>query len=110
AVPGDLLKEVSGYRSRTARQRAQGLTHLYTGRKLDGNTVGIAYTNTLCEASWAAGLSQSGANVTFDSLVAAHEIGHNFGAPHDGVSGSACAAEQGGYLMSTSINGNDQFS
>ncbi len=110
ADPGDLLNELTSYRSRTLRQRAQGLTHLYTGRQLAGNTVGIAYTNTLCETSWGVGLTQSSSNVTFDSLVAAHEIGHNFGAPHDGAPGSACAAENGGFLMSSTINGNDRFS
>lgn len=110
ANPGALLDELTLYRFQTPRQRAQGLTHLYTGRRLDGTTVGIAYTNTLCEASWGAGLTQSGSNVTFDSLVAAHEIGHNFGAPHDGESDSACSAEAGSFLMSSSINGSDQFS
>ena len=109
-APRDLLDELTAYRYKSSRQRAQGLTHLYTGRKLAGSTVGIAYTNTLCEASWGAGLTQSGSNVTFDSLVAAHEIGHNFGAPHDGESGSACASQTGKFLMATSINGSDQFS
>ncbi len=107
---GDLLDELTVYRSQTPTQRALGLTHLYTGRRLEGSTVGIAYTGALCEASWGAGLTQSGSNVTFDSLVAAHEIGHNFGAPHDGESGSACAAEVGTFLMSSSINGSDRFS
>jgi uncharacterized repeat protein (TIGR01451 family) len=110
ADPNDLLDELAAYRYRTPRQRSQGLTHLYTGRKLDGNTVGIAYTNTLCQASWGAGLTQGGSNVTFDSLVAAHEIGHNFGAPHDGESGSACATQGGSFIMATSINGSEEFS
>ena len=45
-----------------------------------------------------------------DSLIAAHEIGHNFGAPHDGQANSACEAEPQTFIMSPSINGSDQFS
>jgi uncharacterized repeat protein (TIGR01451 family) len=105
-----LLEELASYRHTTPNQRRLGLTHLFTGRKLDGSTVGIAYTNTLCAPGYGAGLTQSGSNVTFDSLVAAHEIGHNFGAPHDGVAGSACASEIAPFLMATSINGSDEFS
>lgn len=45
-----------------------------------------------------------------DSLIAAHEIGHNFGAPHDGQAGSACEAEPQTFIMSPYINGSDQFS
>lgn len=110
ANPNDLLDELAVYRYRTPRQRAQGLTHLYTGRRLADNTVGIAYTSSMCHAQWGAGLTQSGGNVTFDSLVAAHEIGHNFGAPHDGEAGSACATQSGSFLMASSINGSDRFS
>ncbi|MEP2651268.1 MAG: putative Ig domain-containing protein, partial [Paraglaciecola sp.] len=44
------------------------------------------------------------------SLIAAHEFGHNFSAPHDNENGSACAAAPGTYLMNPTINGNDQFS
>ncbi|HEX2101195.1 MAG TPA: M12 family metallo-peptidase [Candidatus Synoicihabitans sp.] len=46
-----------------------------------------------------------------ESLIAAHEIGHNFGAPHDGEANTACASTAPGrFLMSPSINGNDNFS
>lgn len=108
--PRALLDELATYRARDASQRSLALTHLYTGRNLQGSTVGIAFNGTLCEATWGAGLTQLGGNVTFDSLVAAHEIGHNFGAPHDGEAGSACATETGQFLMAASINGSDRFS
>jgi hypothetical protein len=108
--PRRLLDDVADHRKRSDWQRAQGLTHLFTGRDLEGSTVGIAYNASLCEAEWGAGLTQVGNNPTFDSLVAAHELGHNFGAPHDGETGSACAAVGPGFLMSPTINGSDQFS
>jgi len=105
-----LLDELSDYRSITPLQNSNGLTHLYTGRDLDGSTVGIAWTGALCSNFFGAGLSEGGNNATFDSLVAAHEIGHNFGAPHDGQSGSACESETGAFIMAPSLNGSDQFS
>ena len=35
----------------------------------------------------------------------AHEFGHNFGAEHDGVTGSVCASVSGDFLMSPALNG-----
>ena len=105
-----LLDEVSDYRNVTPAQNSNGLTHLYTGKNLDGTTVGIAYTGALCSNFFGTGLSEGNGSATFDSLVAAHEIGHNFGAPHDGEEGSACEAEVGDWLMSPRLNGSDTFS
>ena len=113
-----LLDEVSNYRFATPAQANQGLTHLWTGRDLAGTTVGIAYQGgigqggglVLCNARFGTGLSEGNGSSNFDSLVAAHEIGHNFGAPHDGQAGSACESQAGDWLMSTSVNGSNQFS
>jgi MYXO-CTERM domain-containing protein len=105
-----LLDELSDYRSVTPTQNRNGLTHLYTGRDLDGSTVGIAWNGALCSNFFGAGLSEGNGSATFDSLVAAHEIGHNFGAPHDGQSGSACESETGQFIMAPQLNGSDQFS
>ena len=110
SVPGDLLEELSDYRSTNAMQNSNGLTHLYTGRDLDGTTVGIAWTGALCSNYFGTGLSEGNGSVTFDSLVAAHEIGHNFGSPHDGETGSACELQEGDWLMSPRLNGVDRFS
>jgi hypothetical protein len=109
--PRELLDELGGYRQSTPAQNSQGLTHLYTGRNLTGSTVGIAYSGdfVLCRSSSGAGLSQGSNNVTTDSLIAAHEIGHNFGAPHDGVPG-LCESELQTFIMAPSVNGNDRFS
>ena len=107
---GDLLAELSDYRSTNPAQNSNGLTHLYTGRDLDGSTVGIAWTGALCSNYFGTGLSEGNGSATFDTLIAAHEIGHNFGAPHDGEAGSACESQAGDWLMSPRINGVDQFS
>ena len=109
-VAVDLLDEVADYRLATPTQNTQGLTHLYTGRDLDTSTVGIAYQGVLCATSRGAGLSEGNGGATFDSLIAAHELGHNFGAPHDGEAGSPCESETGAFIMAPSLNGSDQFS
>ena len=44
----ELLTEVAAYRNATPEQRAQGLTHLYTGRNLNTTTEGIAFSGVLC--------------------------------------------------------------
>jgi hypothetical protein len=107
----DLLGELRTYRSGSQAQRALGITHLMTGRNLDGSTVGIAYISGLCSAEFGASLSQSTFNSTTQSaLIAAHEIGHNFGAPHDNESGSACESTPATFLMAPQLNGSDKFS
>lgn len=107
---GGLLDELTDYRFATSVQNANGLTHLFTGRDLDTTTVGVAYTGALCSRRFGAGLTQGTHNVTTDSLIAAHEIGHNFGAPHDGTSGSACEAEPQIFLMAPQVNNSSTFS
>ena len=116
-VAGDLLDELASFRSTEANQNANGLTHLWTGKNIEsdsGNssTVGIAYTGALCSRQFGAGLSEGRGSTTFDSLVAAHEIGHNFGAPHDGTPGNCSAVDTSPneYLMEPTLNGSDQFS
>lgn len=114
-VAADLLGEVAVYRGNNAAQDAQGLTHLFTGRDLDGSTVGIAYLGSVCARrldwdpegrSFGVGLTQAnfGPGAAFvESLIAAHEIGHNFGAPHDGEPGM-CANAPSGHIMSPSLS------
>jgi hypothetical protein len=117
SAPSALLDELAKYRGATPAQNAQGLTHLFTGRDLDGSTAGIAYFGAVCARrgvgdprSFGAGLSEARRGAVTDSLVAAHEIGHNFGAPHDGEASGACGSTPTTFLMAPSINGSDEFS
>ncbi len=86
-----------------------GLAHLFSGKNLNGNVIGIAYLRALCTRS-GVGVTQAGGRGNLGALTAAHEFGHNFGAPHDNQGGSACASTPGNFLMNPSINGSDQFS
>ena len=109
-IAADLLTELSEYRLQTPAHNSQGLTHMYTGRNFETTTVGIAWRGALCDDYVGAGVSEGRSSALDDSLVAAHEIGHNFGAEHDGQAGSSCAAEIGSFIMSASLNGSQNFS
>lgn len=105
-----LLKQLATLRSSTPELRSRGLTHLMTGRDLDGTTAGIAYIDNLCGNGFSASLSEQGLDPWIGALVAAHEIGHNFGALHDGETASPCASTPRTFLMAPSINGSGAFS
>jgi hypothetical protein len=87
-----------------------GLNHLFSGKDFDGNVVGVAYLGVLCSSTFGYGVNQVRAANNTTALTLAHEMGHNFGAPHDGQAGSACEAQTGSWLMSPSLNGSSTFS
>lgn len=98
-----LLEELGRLRARSPALSARGLTHLFTGRDLEDTTVGMAYVNALCSARYGVALTEAnGRNAWIESLIAAHEIGHNFGAVHDGE--GACAATPSTYLMAPEVH------
>jgi len=103
-----LLEQVGKYRAANAAVRARGLAHLMTGKNLDGTTAGIAYVGSVCEQERGASLSERSYGTTISALVMAHELGHNFGAPHDGD--GACASVGGGFIMAPSVSGFATFS
>ncbi len=105
-----LLDELSAYRFTESTQNSNGLSHLFTGRNLDTTTVGIAWTGALCNRRFGAAVTQVSGDASLDTLIAAHEFGHNFGAPHDGTDEPPCDSVTGDFLMATSINGSDEFS
>ncbi|WP_405224629.1 zinc-dependent metalloprotease family protein [Lentisalinibacter sediminis] len=108
--PSTLLSDLGDYKSGQPDLRNLGLVHLYTGRDLDEGTAGIAYLSALCSTRFGAGLSEGRHGVTRDSLIGAHEIGHNFGSPHDGEDGSACESTPQNFLMAPRLNGSSTFS
>ena len=107
--PTDLLAQVRQYRGSHPDQMAFGVTHLMTGRDLDDVIVGLAYLGSVCNGDVADSLSEAAHSTTMSSLIAAHELGHNFNAPHDGVPG-ACATTPQTFLMAPQINFSSQFS
>jgi hypothetical protein len=59
------------------------IAHLWTGRDMDGSTIGIAYTGIVCaNGSYSYGISQRYTVQPGKYILTAHEIGHNFSASH----------------------------
>ena len=104
-----LLNQLAAYRETTPVVRNRGLAHLLTGRELAGNTIGIAFLGSLCAARQGVSLSESSGFID-SPLIMAHELGHNFGAPHDGEVGSRCAGVPSSFLMGPSFNSSSNFS
>ncbi len=90
--------------------------HFLSGRSLGG---GIAYVSALCFTGWDYGLSsgidgyfpyplQDNHGSNWDVFVVAHELGHNFGAPHthdmrppiDNCASGNCSVTPNGTIMS----------
>jgi hypothetical protein len=105
-----LLEQLGSYRSATPEVRARGLAHLMTGKDLDGTTAGIAYVRTVCDVERGVSVSSRSFGTTISALIMAHELGHNFGAEHDGEAGTSCAGTGGGFIMAPSVSGYSTFS
>jgi len=59
------------------------LAHMWTGKDMDGSTIGIAYLSVACSVrSYSYGVSQRFSSSPGKYILTAHEIGHNFGATH----------------------------
>ncbi len=110
AAAANLLDEVGRYRVATPTIAAAGLAHLVTGRELVGDTVGIAYRAGVCEAEIGVSLSERFFDPFLSALIAAHEFGHNLGAPHDAEPGSPCQTTGPGFLMSRDLGDSSTFS
>ncbi len=107
--PRELLRQFSAFVN-TPAMGNPGIAHLFTGRGLGAGAAGIAYTGGLCSPIYGVGLSELRRTGTAGALIVAHEIGHNFGAPHDNSASSICGRTPGRYIMNPAVNGATQFS
>lgn len=80
--PGGIL---ASFRNNTSTQNSEvDLKHLFTGKDMDGSTVGIAFVSALCrEPEYSYGVTQNYLGGAITPYILAHELGHNFGGSHD---------------------------
>jgi hypothetical protein len=87
-APSTLLTEFRNHWNANFTSIQRSLAHLWTGKDLDGGTIGIASLASVCRFPQSAyGLSQkfplSSSSITASTVVlTAHEIGHSFSAFH----------------------------
>lgn len=76
------------------------IAHLFTGKNLDGSTIGIAYISVICNLSSGYGVSESlfSSSMLMRASLTAHEIGHNWSAQH-------CNGNSDCSIMCSSIGG-----
>lgn len=81
-VSDNILTEFTNYWNANINQ-PRDLAHLWTGKHMDGNIIGIAWMGTLCQysATYAYGVSMR-LTSSVKAATTAHEIGHNLGASH----------------------------
>ncbi len=77
--PSPLLNE---FRVSPSAEGEANLKALFTGKDMDGSTIGIAYVGVVCYApEYSFSVTQSYGALS--GAIFAHEVGHNLGASHD---------------------------
>ena len=74
---------------------------LWTGRDLDGTTVGVAWTPGVCRSARYNVCERFSASATSLRVLWSHELGHNWSANHDSANG---------FIMSPSVNATNTWS
>jgi hypothetical protein len=83
ASPSTMLTEFRDHWNANFYLTPYDLAHMWTGKDMDGSTIGIAYLSVVCNArTYGYGISQRFTSSPGKYILTAHEIGHNFGAVH----------------------------
>ena len=80
--PGVLLNQFQNEWNANQGSIQRDVAHLFTGKSLDGTTIGIAATGTVCFTSLAYSLVENLTNFGCATDLSAHELGHNWNALH----------------------------
>jgi hypothetical protein len=102
-APSAMLAEFRNHWNTNFYSVPYDLAHMWTGKNMDGSTIGIAYLGTVCDArSYSYGISQRFTSSPGKFILTAHEIGHNFGATHT-EQANPPQADCGNTIMNSSV-------
>jgi hypothetical protein len=108
-APASMLDEFKNHWTANYASIIYDLAHMWTGKDMDGATVGIAYLGVVCNArTHAYGVSQLLNYSPAKYILTAHEIGHNFGASHPDQA-TPPAANCSNTIMNSSIGTGTSF-
>ena len=101
----DTTAEFGNWRSaQGGNLTAAGLGHLFSNKF--GINAGFGFTNVLCDPSRGASITTT--NIpSLHPLLIEHELGHNFGADHDGEAGGSCPSAPAGFIMAPAATGTE---
>ncbi len=82
--PGTLLNQFGSRWNSAHGSIKRDLAHLFTGKPRGSGVIGVAFLGVVCNVGSAYGLSWSRFTTNFTARVGltAHEVGHNWNAPH----------------------------
>ena len=106
-----LLPQLEAYVQTPAAPAFHAATHLLTGKNAVSG--GYAYVGSICVPQFGIGVSAGKHDQATTAALLAHELGHNYGAEHDGEPGNGQACPISGFVMEPSIvigNPPDDFS
>lgn len=97
-----LLDQFQDYMQTPAAPPFDAAAHLLSGKA--GISGGLAYVGTLCLPSFGIGVNAGRHDVGTTAQIVAHELGHNYGADHDGAPGThGAACPSSGFVMEPTI-------
>ncbi|MBB5208899.1 M12 family metallo-peptidase [Chiayiivirga flava] len=95
---GALLDQLQDYVLTPAAPAFRAATHLISGKPGIGG--GLAYFDILCNQEFSIGVSGGDVDIGTTAAIVAHELGHNYGAEHDGEPDThAAGCPNNGFVM-----------
>ncbi|MHC4894324.1 MAG: M12 family metallo-peptidase, partial [Planctomycetota bacterium] len=102
---GNFLGQFRSHWINNQQSVQRDVAHLFTGKNLNGGTIGVAYLGAICSTNLGYGLVESDCCGSFATKtdLSAHELGHNWNADH-------CSCSSPNYTMNPFLTAANRFS